>query len=113
MGATAVLAQFAAELTIDQIPPEARSLAGEHVLDCLGVALAASAEMPGQITADLTREGGGTPESRLVGSGVLTSAGQAAWANGSLAHLLDFDDTGFSHLTACILPAALALGERL
>ena len=41
----------------------------------------------------------------------MTSAAQAAWANGALAHLLDFDDTGFSHPTACLLPAGLAVAE--
>src|SRR5208283_3399907 len=47
-----------------------------------------------------------------LGSSLRTSTGSAAWANGALAHLLDFDDTGFSHPTACILPAALAVAEE-
>ena len=47
----------------------------------------------------------------MLGSSLRTSAVSAAWANGALAHLLDFDDTGFSHPTACILPAALAMAE--
>jgi 2-methylcitrate dehydratase PrpD len=41
-----------------------------------------------------------------------TGVVSAAWANGALAHLLDFDDTGFSHPTACILPATLAMAEE-
>ena len=57
------------------------------------------------------RGSGGTPIASVVGSGVRTGVVSAAWANGALAHLLDFDDTGFSHPTACILPAALAMAE--
>ena len=33
--------------------------------------------------------------------------------NGTLGHLLDFDDFAPSHPTASILPVALALGEKL
>src|SRR6185503_15984014 len=51
------------------------------------------------------------PQARVFGTNVRSSAVGAAWANGSLSHLLDYDDTGFSHPTACILPAALAPAE--
>ena len=111
VGATAVLARFAAETTYDRIPEVARVAARRHVLDCVGVSLAAASEPAGRIIAEVVRDAGGSPQARLLGSGRATSAIQAAWANGSLAHLLDFDDTGFSHPTACVLPAALAAAE--
>jgi 2-methylcitrate dehydratase PrpD len=112
MGATSVLARFAAETPSDRIPEDARAAARRHLLDCVGVALAASAEPPGRMVAEMVREAGGTPEARLLVSGIRTSALQASWGNGALAHLLDYDDTGFSHPTACIMPAALAVAER-
>jgi 2-methylcitrate dehydratase PrpD len=112
MGATAILAEFAAGTSTDRIPEAARQAALRQVIDCTGVGLAAAVETPGRIIADLTREAGGTPEARVIGSGIATNAVQAAWANGGLCHLLDFDDTGFSHPTACILPAAYAIAER-
>ncbi len=112
MGATAILSRFAAETRFGDVPAEARSAALRQVVDCTGVALAAASERPGDIIAEITRESGGTPEARLMGSGIATSMIQASWANGALCHLLDYDDTGFSHPTACILPAALAVGER-
>ncbi|MBI2223666.1 MAG: MmgE/PrpD family protein, partial [Betaproteobacteria bacterium] len=74
--------------------------------------LAATVEPAGRIVLDITREQGGAPQARVLGSSFRTSAVSAAWANGALAHLLDFDDTGFSHPTACILPAALAMAEE-
>lgn len=112
MRATTVLAQFAATTPSAIIPEEARAAARRHLLDCAGVALAASVEPPGRMVAEVVREAGGAPEARLLGSGVPTSVLQSAWGNGALAHLLDYDDTGFSHPTACILPAALAVAER-
>jgi len=75
------------------------------------VGLAATVEPAGRIVIDITREQGGAAEARVFGTNLRTSAISAAWANGSLAHLLDYDDTGFSHPTACILPAALAVAE--
>jgi 2-methylcitrate dehydratase PrpD len=48
-----------------------------------------------------------------LGSGLKTSLANAALVNGTLGHLLDFDDFAPSHPTASILPTALALGEKL
>lgn len=112
MGATTVLSEFASKTAIAQISAEAIAATKRHILDCIGVGLAATVEPAGRIILDLTREQGGTPQARVLGFDRRTSAVSAAWANGSLAHLLDFDDTGFSHPTACILPAALAVAEQ-
>jgi 2-methylcitrate dehydratase PrpD len=113
MGATAILAQFAAETSGQRIPSEARTIARDHLLDGVGVALAASVEPPGRIVVELAREAGGREEAHLLWTDLATSALQAAWANGALGHLLDFDDTGPSHPTACVLPAVLATAERV
>lgn len=112
MGATTVLSEFASRTRIADISAEAIAATKRHILDCAGVALAATIEPAGCIVLDVTREQGGVPQARVLGSSLRTSAISAAWANGSLAHLLDYDDTGFSHPTACILPAALALTEE-
>jgi 2-methylcitrate dehydratase PrpD len=112
MGATAVLSGFASKTGISDISAEAVAATKRHILDCAGVALAAAVEQAGRIILDITRAQGGAPQARVLGSSLRTSAVAAAWANGALAHLLDFDDTGFSHPTACILPAALAMAEE-
>ena len=111
MGATAILSGFASRTGIADISAEAVAATKRHILDCAGVGVAASAEPAGRIVLDVTRDQGGAAQARVFGSNLRTSAIAAAWANGSLSHLLDFDDTGFSHPTACILPAALALAE--
>jgi 2-methylcitrate dehydratase PrpD len=112
MGATAVLSEFASRTTLADISAEAVAATKRHILDCAGVALAAAVEPAGRIVLELTREQGGAPQARVLGSNIRTSTPAAAWANGVLAHMLDYDDTGFSHPTACILPAALAMAER-
>src|SRR5262245_54537614 len=112
MGATTVLSEFASSTRIGNISAEAVAATKRPLLDCTGVGLAASVEPAGRMVVDVTRSQGGTRQARVFGSDLHTSAIGAAWANGSLSHLLDFDDTGFSHPTACILPAALAVAEE-
>ena len=111
MEATAVLSAFASRTRLHDISAEAIAATKRHILDCAGVALAAAMEPAGRIIIGITQEQGGAAQARVFGSSLRTSTVAAAWANGTLAHLLDYDDTGFSHPTACILPAALAMAE--
>lgn len=112
MQVTAILAEFASRTRLSDISADAIAATKRHILDCTGVGLAACVEAPGRIVLDITREQGGHPVAGVIGSGIRTSTVSAAWANGALSHLLDFDDTGFSHPTACILPAVLAMAEE-
>ncbi len=112
MEATAVLSEFASKIRLADISAQAVAATKRHILDCAGVALAAAVEPAGRIVLDITRQQGGAPQARVLGSSLRTNTVSAAWANGTLAHLLDYDDTGFSHPTACILPAALAMAEE-
>jgi len=112
MQATTILSEFASRTRFDDLSAEAVAATKRHILDCTGVALAATAEPAGRIVLDVTREQGGAPTASVLGSTLRTGVVSAAWANGAFAHLLDFDDTGFSHPTACILPAALAMAEE-
>ena len=108
--------QRLAEVVVDtaggDISDAVRRAAVYQVVDCVGVTVAAAAEPAGRSVASVLSRLGGEPQARVIGLGVRTNVVQAAWANGSLAHLLDFDDVGFSHPTACILPAALAVAEE-
>lgn len=108
-----VLAAFVTSVPDGDIPDDARAAAIRQALDCTGVMLASAAQEPGQILTGLATDLAGSGHARVVGHGVATSSVQAAFTNGSLAHLIDFDDRGFSHPTACLWPVALALGEEL
>src|SRR4051812_37731533 len=112
MGATAVLSEFASKTRIADLSDAALAATKRHILDCAGVMIAATVEPAGRIVLEVTREQAGAPQARVLGTNLRTTTISAAWANGALGHLLDYDDTGFSHPTACILPAALAVAEE-
>ena len=61
------------------------------------------------------RAQGGTPEAQVVGSSIVTSAINAALANGMLAHSDETDDSNGSasiHPGCAIVPPAMAVAER-
>jgi len=63
---------------------------------------------------DFVRELSGKDECTVLVSGDRTTAVEAAFANGSMAHAFELDDTHFAggHPGCGIIPAALAIGER-
>ncbi|HEU4343840.1 MAG TPA: MmgE/PrpD family protein [Candidatus Binatia bacterium] len=113
MDVTAHIARFVAEHQYGKIPPQAVATAKTAVLDCLGVALAGSKEVSGRICADTARHEGAREEAAVFGQRFRSSALQAAFANGTSAHALDFDHsfTLMGQPTAPIIPAVFALGE--
>ncbi|MBI4322599.1 MAG: MmgE/PrpD family protein [Chloroflexi bacterium] len=115
IGITSKLAKFVAETKFTSLPAVAVGEAKKHILDCLGVTLAGSREEPSRIVADFVRESGGNPQASVLGTGFTTSASDAALANGTAAHVLDFDDVSWSltgHPSASMLPAILAVAEQ-
>lgn len=97
------------------LPAGAIQAAKKSVLDTMGVILAASGMEPRvRGIVDLVHESGGVPESSVLGFGGLVPAAQAAFANGAMAHCLDFDDRTpwGAHAGSSTLPAAFALAER-
>ncbi|MEQ8194914.1 MAG: MmgE/PrpD family protein [Rhodospirillales bacterium] len=100
----------------EDIPEEAIEIARQTCLDGLGVMMAAVREPLGlgQKVIAYTKALGGTPESSVIGGGFKTNAQNAAYANGTLAHALDFDNTWWplNHPTSPTLPAIMALSEK-
>jgi 2-methylcitrate dehydratase PrpD len=115
MDVTARVAQFVAETRYDKLPAEAVATAKEALLDCLGVTLAGSKEESGKICGEIARQERAREESTVLGQGFKSSALQAAFANGTAAHALDFDHsfTLGGQPTAPIIPAVFSLGESL
>ena len=58
---------------------------------------------------------GAIPQSSIIGLGAKVSAPMAAFANGALAHALNYDDWGEGgiHAGATTVPAALAVAEQV
>ena len=114
MGATETIAKWIVNTGYEDIPPEALRVANESCFDLLGVILAGSAQPVGEIIQKYVDDNGGSAQATVLASGLQTSLANAALANGTMGHALDYDDFGgFGHPTVAIFPALLALGESL
>ena len=114
MGVTRELAEYVAQTTFDQLPPEVVRESKRCVLNYLGVALGASRHEAVRLLAETVDDVGGRPQATLLGSPTRTSAPNAALVNGAMSHVLDYDDTHLAtviHPTGPVLSAALPLAE--
>ena len=77
--------------------------------------LPAFAEPVSQTVTGYVTKLGGAPQASVFGAGVKVAVADAALANGSIAHALDYDDCGvkIGHPSVLVLPAVLSLGEHL
>jgi len=106
----AALGQFVAEA---RISTTARHAAARAFLDTIGVILAGVPESASRIVRGVIAD-----ESRgpgvVFGTSMLASPSNAALANGTAAHALDFDDMCFvslAHPSAPLVPACIAAAE--
>ena len=94
-------------------PPAARAAAARALLDTVGVTLAGAAEPAARIVQRMVgKDGGGA--CCVLGTGLRASASDAALANGTAAHALDYDDMCFvslAHPSAPLVAASLAAAE--
>jgi 2-methylcitrate dehydratase PrpD len=114
---TRQLLRFCAELDAAALPPEVLARATDLFLDFVGVSLG-SLELATHPTTvpDLFASFGGEPHSRIFGRAAKVPPPSAAFANASIHHAIELDDThsGASlHPGTAVIPAALALAEPL
>ena len=112
--AARTLADWAAGLRAEDIPPEVRDNAALRVLDTIGCALAGAPEDHAPSVLALASRWGGPGLCTIWGTVITAAPPQAALANGALAHGLDFDDThadSLCHASSVLVPAVLALAE--
>ena len=111
---TARLADFAVAAR-DGVPEEVARSVRQRVLDTFGIAVASLAVDTSPVALGFVADQGGRGEAHAIGLGP-AAAGWAAFANGVLAHSLDFDDTHLPsvlHPSANVVPAAFAQAERV
>lgn len=111
------LAGFVASTRYENLPQRTRDMAKRCLLDGLGVSLASTglAEVCRPFV-EFAVEQGGRPESTVFATGVRVPAAMAAFANGALAHALDFEDAhdrALLHPNAPTIPATLAVCEAV
>lgn len=108
-------AECAASAKFSDLSASAIERAKQSLLDVMGVALAASGMEPASgIAVNLALETGGPNEATILGRGRKVSAIMAAFANGAMAHSLDYDDQTpwGQHAASSLIPTVLALAER-
>jgi 2-methylcitrate dehydratase PrpD len=109
------LATYIANARRRPLPAAVTERAKHHLLDTVAAMLSGSRLLPGRRAIEFVATQGGVPESTVIGSTLVTSAINAALANGMHAHADETDDTYYLALVhpGCgVVPAALALAER-
>jgi 2-methylcitrate dehydratase PrpD len=97
------------------LPEEVTECAKLHLLDTLAAIVSGSRLIPGKRAIGYIKTLGGTREACVIGTRIVTTAVNAALANGMFGHADETDDShaaGLFHPGTCIVPAALALAER-
>jgi len=115
--AAEIIAGYAASLSFEDIPETVREATRLCILDTIVVMLAGTTQgEPYRQLVAMAVESGGTPESTILGFGNRVSAWMAAFVNSALSRPLHYDDTfdeGVTHASCTVVPAALAVAERI
>jgi 2-methylcitrate dehydratase PrpD len=104
------IASFARDLSLEGVPADVLTAARLHLMDALGVGLAASTGADQRHWSKAISVAG--PSTVL--SGTTATPAEAAMLNGALIHSLEYDDTHIGsviHGSAVAAPVALAMAE--
>ncbi len=115
---SSILAKHVRATTWEGLPKDARKVTARAVMDAAGVMMAASGlgEGCGAFVELAKAFGDDQGPCTVLGCGFGTSPVMAAFANGAMAHAIDFEDTHDAtlvHPHAAVVPAALAVAEYL
>jgi 2-methylcitrate dehydratase PrpD len=97
-------------------PDEVKEHAKHHLLDTLASMISGSDLPPGKAAIRYIRAQAGKGTSTIAGTSLTASTVDAALANGVMAHADETDDShnaSRSHPGCAVVPAALAVGEKL
>jgi len=111
----AQVSSYIAQALRKPLPAPVLEKTKHHVLDTLAAMVSGSRLLPGRKGISFVKTLGGAKEACVVGSRIVTSAVNAALANGMAAHADETDDSHAASLThpGCgVVPAALAMAER-
>jgi 2-methylcitrate dehydratase PrpD len=109
------LSKYIAEAGGKPVPKAALARVRMHVVDTFAAMLSGSRLLPGQKAIKYVKPLGGRPEAGVIGTDIVTTAQNAALANGMFGHADETDDThppSLTHPGTSVVPAALAIAER-
>jgi 2-methylcitrate dehydratase PrpD len=108
------MAAFIAGLRYRDLPADVIADARYRILDWLGSAMAGVHYKASVMVTDMAREMGGEPQSTILKGSLKVSAPMAAFTNGIIGHVAEFDDghrLAIAHPGAVTVPVALAVAE--
>ena len=108
------IAKWSHALDLDAVPDGARKVAKRCIVDLVGVSIAGAEREQSRLLADYSSRAYAPGPATVFGSSVRLSPVGAALVNGTIGHVLDFDDTsytGIMHGSTVVFPAALAAAE--
>lgn len=115
MDITQELSSFIVRTGFPILPQESIELSKRNILDFIGVALAGTKTEVGKIIREFVAGNTGSNISGIFGGHIKTSPFMAAFANGTIAHALDYDDVNWTmeaHPSVSIIPGIFAVGEE-
>ncbi|HVN96102.1 MAG TPA: MmgE/PrpD family protein [Syntrophorhabdaceae bacterium] len=111
------LAQYVVNTAYADLPGELVEMTKRCILDTLGVTIAASTlDAAAKEIVELIKEGGGKQESTILGFGGKLPCWMAAFVNGAMGHMVDYDDMhmmGKIHSGVTTVLPGLAIAERI
>ncbi len=113
---TVKLAEYAASVRYDDLPPEVVAIARDAIIDTAAAAIQGSALPWSRIVIAYAERTGPGGKSRILGHGGEVQAPAAALANGALAHAFELDSLtrpgAGAHPGATVFPPALAVAQQ-
>jgi len=112
---TGRLARYMAGARELELPADAELAAKHRILDTFSAMISGAKLPPGQAAIEYVRQQGGVAEASVLTTSILTSAVNAAFANGMSGHADETDDFHpftKAHPGCSVVPAALAMAEK-
>jgi len=109
------LSDFCVGLKFEDLPDEVVDKVKYYIIDVLGCIVRARDEKQVKAVVNVMQSQGGNPDSTAINQGFKTAPMNAAFINGTMGHVYDFDDDhreGTMHPSVSVFPAVFALGEK-
>ena len=110
------LVKHIVRMKYEDIPSEVVDLTKKCILDTIGVLLAGTSSVEGEMISDLIKDWGGKRESTVFNYGFKVPVHHASLVNGTMARAIDMDDVherACLHVHASIVSSALSMAEKI
>jgi 2-methylcitrate dehydratase PrpD len=106
---TKTLTEYLVGLKYDELPTDVVETVKLYSLECVGHMIRAQSEQVSKIVLEYIRMQASAPQALVIGTGLRTSVGEAAYANGTAAHANELESHGTLPGTGLVPPIAAAV----